>query len=218
MLILSEVSAFPHSCLSLANSGCNGSETRRHSRKRGVNGRLGVLFFQSKYHSGTHLLDMNICRNRLRATQQIWSPTSDDEYDMQDTSNFDPIPTATAVACPDMPLDLAHRHESPPVTNSDPTPHFAHQDDTINARQSFHVDLPDIEGDLDPVNFREWKQWSPPRRIAAIRRWVIHAIHRYGPVECWGEDLGWEWNDVRKGDMLAVHYWLDSVKARIKMV
>jgi hypothetical protein len=161
---------------------------------------------------------MNICRNRLRATQQIWNPTSDDEYDIEDTSNFDPIPTATAVAYPNTPLDLALRHESPPVTNSDPTPHFAHQDDAINARQSFHVDLPDIEGDLDPVNFREWKQWSPPRRIAAIRRWVIHAIHRYGPVECWGEDLGREWNDVRKGDMLAVHYWLDGAKARVKMV
>jgi hypothetical protein len=156
----------------------------------------------------------------------MWAPTSDDEYDAHYDDKipslipvFDPLFTEAAAVSP-VTVDTPIRHETPHITNPDVAPlHSTHDDMTHihGVGQSLSLNLPDIEPDLDPVDFREWKQWNAPCRIAAIRRWIIHAAHKYGPMERWGEDFGREWNEMRQGDELAVDHWVDGVKARIKM-
>jgi hypothetical protein len=79
------------------------------------------------------------------------------------------------------------------------------------------LEFPGIEGHLEAVEFREWRLWTAPRRIAAIRRWIIHAASKYGPVEHWGDSFGLEWHALKDGDVLAVRGWLEGAKRRIKL-
>jgi hypothetical protein len=68
-------------------------------------------------------------------------------------------------------------------------------------------------GDLDTVEFDEWESWAAPRRIEAIRLWVIDAVSKYGPVECWGEELP----EATGGDALAISHWLDCMNRRVSV-
>ena len=59
--------------------------------------------------------------------------------------------------------------------------------------------------------------WSAPWHIAAIRHWIIHAAHKYGPVEHWVDDFSEQWSGLRLADAPAVDGWLHGVRQRIKM-
>jgi hypothetical protein len=77
----------------------------------------------------------------------------------------------------------------------------------------FSNDTGGSHGGSDTVEFDEWESWAPPRRIEAIRLWVIDAVNMYGPVEGWGEELP----EAKGGDALAVSNWLDSMNRRVSM-
>ena len=169
-----------------------------------------------------------MCRNRL-AKQLLWTPTADDEYDGHDINTPSLIPvfdsafvsTATittnyASASTNAVIPTVSAWQAPlpkplPIspTHDDMTPH---EDRTL-----FSIQSSDVDGCLEAADFQEWKSWSAPRRIAAIRRWVIHAAHKYGPVGCWAGDFGEQWRAMNCSDTPAVDGWLDGVKRRIKM-
>jgi len=82
---------------------------------------------------------------------------------------------------------------------------------------SLHEDSTLSSPDLDEPDFREWESLSASRRIAVVRRWIVHAVYRHGPVEHWARDFSEQWRGLRDGDGRAVHGWLDGLKRRMKM-
>lgn len=67
------------------------------------------------------------------------------------------------------------------------------------------------------MNFVGWESWTAPRRIDAIRCWVVSSIHQYGPLENWGEAFSRDWGTMKSADELVVERWLDMMKGRIRM-
>ena len=167
-------------------------------------------------------------RNRLLAQQQLWLPTSDDNYDAHTPSLvpvFDPafVETSIATVSPLEHAVLHHTSETPPPAMAPPgiaslsPPHNNNEASFLEDRGTLSLELPEIDEDVDYIDFRDWITWSAPRRIAAVRRWIIHAAHKYGPVECWGEDLRREWSAMKHRDDPTLHRWLDLAMRRIKM-
>ena len=161
------------------------------------------------------------------AKQDMWLPTSDDDYIVDDVRPpslvpiFDPAFAETAIAIPS-PVNpantglLHHASQTPPPTLAPPTltaVDFNFSDD----HETHFFELPEIDEDLEPVDFREWTSWSAPRRVAAVRHWIMHAAHKYGPVERWGEHFSQEWSAVRHRDEPTVHRWLARATWRVKM-
>jgi hypothetical protein len=156
-------------------------------------------------------------RNRLLAKQQLWAPNGDDNYDTPDVHTpalvpvFDPAFALNAAPIDNTPINIVAD------TMEQATPLTPHHNHAGNDRVSPCIQLPDIGMDLEAADFREWKSWSAPRRIAAIRRWIIHAAHKYGPVEHWADDFSEQWSGLRLADAPAVDGWLHGVRQRIKM-
>jgi hypothetical protein len=92
----------------------------------------------------------------------------------------------------------------------------AHDNVTLNEGCTLSTSLTELP-DLDRPDFRDWKSWSAPRCIAAVRRWIVHAVHMHGPMEHWGRDFSEQRRWLRDGDGRAVRGWLDGVKQRMKM-
>jgi hypothetical protein len=86
----------------------------------------------------------------------------------------------------------------------------------VELPESSSIEFLDIAGDSQAVDFRDWQSWIASRRIAAVRRWIIFAAYKYGPVDRWGEDFSQEWGTMKHRDMSTVYRWLDSVKQRVR--
>lgn len=82
---------------------------------------------------------------------------------------------------------------------------------------AFSGGFPDIPGDLKAIDFTAWGSWSAPRRVAAVRRWIIYASHKYGPVDRWAEDFSQKWGIMRHKEAGALDRWLDSIRQMIRM-
>lgn len=74
-----------------------------------------------------------------------------------------------------------------------------------------------IHNDLEGVDFREWQSWAAYRRVAAIRRWVTHVAHRYGPTDRWAQRFDEDWARMKGGEEDALQTWLHAVKQRVRM-
>ncbi|KIM71602.1 hypothetical protein PILCRDRAFT_16915 [Piloderma croceum F 1598] len=95
------------------------------------------------------------------------------------------------------------------------TPFTTHDDMAPHKRFTFSpVLLPETVRHGEFLDFVDWESWPAPRRIAAVRHWIMHAVHKYGPVECWAEDFGEQWREMGGGDASAVQ---DGMKQRIRM-
>jgi hypothetical protein len=155
--------------------------------------------------------------------------TNDDHYDTLDDHTpslipvFDPAFVSTPVVATDQvnspdtiihspPATFETGQQDPPITPPSLPP--AHDNMTLDEDStSSSNELPD----LDVPDFRDWKSWSAPCRIAAVRRWIVHAVHKHGPVEHWARDFSEQWRGLKDGDEPAVHGWLDGLKQRMKM-
>lgn len=166
------------------------------------------------------------------AKQQLRNALSDDGYDDDDAFDvqtpslvpvFDPAFTAsTAAVVPSIvvPFNSSVQHpHSNPIILALPAPSSSLQNNQneIFKATSSSLQSSDLVGDMNALHFPDWKSLTASRRIAAVRRWIIHATHEYGPVERWGDDLSQEWDTVRHRDPGAVHEWLQAVKWRVKM-
>jgi hypothetical protein len=165
----------------------------------------------------------------MLAKQQLWAPSQDDGYyDFDDNIPslvpvFDPAFTATppAVITPAItPIDMAREHSSSDIMTPVAPMHFNSLRDNVDdiyTAISPSPEAPKIHENIDTLGIHDWKSLTAPRRIAAVRRWIIHATHEYGPVECWGEDLSQKWSATKHRDPPAVYEWLQEAKRRIKM-
>ena len=162
--------------------------------------------------------------------QQIWIPTSDDNYGAYDLHTpslvpvFDPdfAPTASSAAAA-KPVPVLTVAITPPSATINTPQHVAPSTTLPTLRPPHNNDMTpredctSFDSDFGATDFHDWKGWSAPRRIAAVRRWLVHAAHRYGPVEHWAEDFGDQWTTMRLGGATEIHGWVDGVKRRIKM-
>jgi hypothetical protein len=161
-------------------------------------------------------------RNRV-LSNQMWFPTSDDEYISVDTDmptpslvpvfdhTFTPI---TAVSSPSL-ITATLQHNTRPINLMPPSASHGYTMPCENRAQP--LEFFDVDGHFDSVEFREWRLWTAPRRIAAMRRWIIHAASKYGPVEHWGEAFSLEWCEMKDGDASEVRGLLERAKRRIKL-
>lgn len=121
-------------------------------------------------------------------------------------------PNSTTIT---IPTTLEHHSGIPSSTLliSEHSLHDANPDDT----PSFSDELPDIPGDLAAVDFTDWGSWDARHRVAAVRRWIIYASHKFGPVDRWAKDFSQEWGLMKRGETADLDRWLLSVKQRIRM-
>lgn len=163
----------------------------------------------------------------MLAKRMFNTAKSDDKYEHDVSSEsrvpsllpvFDPAFTATT-ASPITFVDPGLEHIAAASFTQTQTrlSSFDNSTNFHNDPEPSSIELPDIGGDLEAIDFREWHSWVASRRVAAIRRWIIYAAHKYGPVDRWGEDFSQEWGTMRHKDALTVCHWLDSVKQRVKI-
>lgn len=116
--------------------------------------------------------------------------------------------------------------ESGPNISAQPSPSaywFTRQPELIlreispDVNHAHSLGLPTIQDDLEGVDFREWKSWAANRRVAAIRRWVAHVAHQYGPTDRWAQRFDEDWARMKGGDEEAIQTWLHAVKQRVRM-
>jgi hypothetical protein len=170
---------------------------------------------------GSHFI--NSSRNRLLAKQNLWIPSHDDGYNFSDDHPpslvpvFDPaftVTPATVIPPTITPINMAREHGiMTPVAPTFSNPLRNDADDIYQATRP-PLEAPEIYGDID---IQGWKSLTAPRRIAAVRRWIILAARKYGPVEGWGDDLSQKWSATKYRDPSAAHGWLEEAKRRIKM-
>jgi hypothetical protein len=161
------------------------------------------------------------------AKQQLWVPTNEDGYIDHDTLTpslvpvFDPAFVKATIVSPPSPALPHHASQIPPpaLIPLAPTTPLRNDNETnsFEDRGTLSLEFPEIDDDLESVDFRDWTSWNAPRRIAAVRRWIIHAAHKYGPMERWGEDLSEEWSSMKYGDAPTVRRWLARATRRVKM-
>ena len=162
--------------------------------------------------------------------QELWMPTIDDNYGANDMHTPTLIPVfdqafksnaaatistlavgglqcAPPIASP-IPADFPPSSISPPMP---PSPI------SFLTPPPLSIQLSDVGWDLEDMDFQEWKSLTASRRIAVIRRWIVHATHKYGPLEHWAWDFSDQWHSIRSGDMPTLRHWLDGAKKRIKL-
>jgi len=169
-------------------------------------------------------LSLNTLRNR-QLVKKMWLPDADDGYNVTvdisnspvhmvdlDTAIVEPISSTPAT-----PTTFTPPHNSMPVLSySLVSPE--HCVDTTNLTSlAFPDELPDLPGDLAAVDFADWGSWNASRRLAAVRRWISYASHKYGPIDRWAEDFSQKWSVIRHGEASMLNRWLDSVKQMIRM-
>jgi len=165
----------------------------------------------------------------MLAKQQFWTPSPDDGYDDFDDNVpslvpiFDPAFATTpapVITSTITPIDTACEHGSSSIiTPIAPMPSnpLRNNADDIHKAISSSPEAPEIRGDIGTLGIHDWESLSAPRRVAAVRRWIIQVTHEYGPVEQWGEDFSQMWSAAKHRDPPAVCEWLQEAKRRIKM-
>lgn len=170
-------------------------------------------------------MSLNIPGRNRQLAKDIWHlNSSDDGSATADLSQslapvLDPAFTeSTVIADPVSSISttstvIAHNPPSSPLRSSTSPEHIYR----TNSNGGYSDGLPDIPGDLEAVDFAEWGSWSAHRRVAAVRRWIIYASHKYGPVERWAEDFSQNWGIMRHMEVATLDRWLDSIKQMIRM-
>jgi hypothetical protein len=149
-------------------------------------------------------------------------PLSEDGYDNAcdvQTPSLVPVfdPTFAASPTAAVPSIVAPFNSFVQYALPTPSSSFHNKENKIYTATSFSLPFSDFDGDMNALGFWDWKSLTASRRIAEVRRWIIHATRRYGPVEHWGEDLSQEWDTVRHRDPPIVYEWLQAVKSRVKV-
>lgn len=64
-------------------------------------------------------------------------------------------------------------------------------------------------------DFTQWDTWSAAERMARLRRWLLYAEHRYGPLVRWSKDFAEQWPNVRIQNDRRILVWFEKFKARL---